>query len=288
MCSIRKCGERCGKIWRSDAMNSSESLDCPIIDGHTHLGLEAFIVKPIPEAKQQRPAFRDRMENRYEALIERLDCNQVDQAVAFPFPLEEVDTETANRYVLEASQAYPERIIPFVLIGDRIEYWLQQGARGVKQHFLMAPDRFDLSTAYRAIAEAGVPLIAHLTTREGPGIPAQIRAIRQMAPTLTLIVAHMGRRVPNTGEGVEEHLAELREMEQVYLETSTVREPQTIATAVEVLGDERIVYGSDFPFNSYLDADPMAVELETIRQAQLPSSSLARVLGGNLARCLGS
>jgi predicted TIM-barrel fold metal-dependent hydrolase len=267
-------------------MSKFSETNREIVDAHTHLGLETFIVKPIPEEKKKKPAFQDRMENRIEALIERMDANGVDRAVAFPFPLEEVDPLKANTYILNAYQAYPNRIIPFLLVENDLEHWLHKGAKGFKQHFLMSPERFDLEKAYRTIAEAGVPLITHLPTRRGISIPGQVREIRKIAPTLKLIIAHMGRRVPNTGEGVEENLIELKDMENVYLETSTVRDPEIIAKSVEVLGEHRIVFGSDFPFNSYMDDDPMFVELETIRRANLKPDTLEKVFGQNLLTCL--
>ncbi len=61
-----------------------------IIDAHTHLGLEKFIVKRIPDEKRKRPAFRDPMEHRLERLLAQMDRNGVARAVAFPMPLEEV------------------------------------------------------------------------------------------------------------------------------------------------------------------------------------------------------
>ncbi len=133
-----------------------------IIDGHTHLGLEKFIVKPISAEKRAKPAFRDKMEASIEMLLERMDADGISRAVCFPYPLEEVDAEAANRYVFDAHTAHPDRVIPFALIGDDVEHWLEQGARGFKQHeILQAPERFNLKRAYGIMANAGVPLIIH-------------------------------------------------------------------------------------------------------------------------------
>ncbi len=257
-----------------------------IVDAHTHLGLEAFIVKPIPEEKRKLPGFRDRMENRVDALIARMDANGVCCAVAFPFPLEEVDPVAANTYVLDAYRAHPDRIIPFSLMGDDTDHWLRRGAKGFKQHILQSPQRFDRARAYREMARAGVPLVAHLSRTTGKSIPEQVKEIRRHASELKVIVAHMGRSVPNTGEGVEENLRGLRDMENVFLETSTVRDPELIAQAVNVLGGDRLIFGSDFPFNSFMDPDPLAIELETLRRADLTPEILRRVLGENLLCCL--
>jgi len=171
-----------------------------IVDAHTHLGLEEFIVKPISEEKRKKPAFRDPMENRLQSLLARMDANGISRAIAFPYPLEEVDAIQANTHVIGAYRSYPDRIIPFALIGDDVEYWLRLGARGFKQHaILQSPERFDLPRAWRAMAEANVPLIVHLLSRGAPpSVTDQIRAILNAAPRLKVIVAHMGRKTPNT------------------------------------------------------------------------------------------
>ncbi len=260
-----------------------------VIDAHTHLGLERFIVRPISEEKRQRPAFRDRTENRVDQLLERMDANGVDRAVAFPYPLEEVDPVQANTYVLQAARRFPERLIPFALVGDDVEHWLKQGARGFKQHaILQSPERFDLTRAYRCMAEAQTPLIIHAISRETPPTVAdQVRAILASAPTLQVIVAHMGRRTPNTSDQVEEALLALRDDSNVFFETSTVRDPAILSRAVDLIGEDRLLFGSDYPFNSYQDPDPLAVELGVIRRAGLDPRVTDKILGANLNRCLG-
>jgi hypothetical protein len=131
-----------------------------IIDGHTHIGLQTFLEKPIPDEKLQRPAFQDRMENSIESLIEAMDVNAVDRAVTFGYPLEEVDRVCANNYVLQAHRAHPSRIIPFALVDDNVDYWLKQGVQGFKQqNMLYAPECFDLPRAYQIMAEAGIPML---------------------------------------------------------------------------------------------------------------------------------
>lgn len=251
----------------------------PVIDAHTHLGLEAFIVRPISEEKKKKPAFRDRMENESIALLAALDRNGVDAAVAFPFPLSEVDAESANSYVLEAARSHAGRIIPFALVGDDVATWIARGARGFKQHFLLEPERFDLARIYPAIAEAGLPLVAHLPTR---AIVAGAEAILKLAPRLNLVIAHMGRCEPNTGLCVPENLRALAGRENVWFETSTVRDAATFRLAVELVGAQRICFGSDLPFNSHLGGDPLEVELKIMRDSGISAGGLEAILGGNI------
>lgn len=44
-------------------------MTCRIIDAHTHIGRQGFIVRAIPEEKLKKPAFKDPLENTYESLL---------------------------------------------------------------------------------------------------------------------------------------------------------------------------------------------------------------------------
>ncbi len=259
-----------------------------VVDAHTHLGLEHFIVKPIPEDKRKRPAFRDPMEHRLEALLARMDANGVARAVVFPMPLEEVDAVQANRYVLDAYHAYPDRLIPFALVGEDVSEWVEQGAQGFKeQDILQNPERFDLPRAYRAIAAAHVPIVIHARSRTLTEVADKIKTVLSAAPDLRIIVAHLGRHTPNTGEHVESNLLALRDEPDVYFDTSTVRDPAVFKRAVETVGEERVLFGSDLPFNSYLGGDPLAAEIDCIKRAGLDPRVEQKIFGENLLRCLG-
>lgn len=258
------------------------------VDSHTHIGLEAFLSEPILPEKLTRPAFQDRLESTIDELLAAMDAHAIRQAVAFGYPLREMDRNLANEYVVEAAEQYPDRIIPFALVGNDTEYWLLRGVRGFKQQdILYAPQRFDLIRAYACMAEAGVPMFIHFRAGPDHDVAQQVRCILAQVPELTIIVGHMGRHKPNTGQGVEGALLGLRDCLNVYFETSTVRDPATIAQAVAVLGEDRVLFGSDFPFNSYLDPDPLAVELGIIEAAGLSPSAQRKVMGENILRVLG-
>lgn len=257
------------------------------VDAHTHIGLEAFLAEPIPKEMRSRPAFKDRMENLVTQLLAAMDANQIDRAVAFGFPLKEIDRLAANEYVLEAARLFPSRIIPFALVGDDTDYWLKRGMRGFKQQdILYAPERFDLFRAYQTMAEASVPMLVHFRAGPDHDVAQQVRTILNRVPALKLIVAHMGRHAPNTSQGVETALLGLREYPNVIFETSTVRDPAVITRAVEILGDERVVFGSDYPFNAHLNPDPLAVEIDVIATAALPPAAQRKVMGGNILKML--
>lgn len=266
---------------------SAPSYDPPILDAHVHLGLERFVTGPISPQAASRPAFRDQMERTIDEQIRSMDDHGVARAIAFPFPLEAVDRMAANDYVLEAAASFPARIVPFMLVGDDTELWLARGARGFKQQdILYAPERFDLHRAYATMAEARVPMLIHFRHRPGTTLGRQIRAILGRTPTLTIIVAHLGRKTPNTAEGVSATLAELAALPSVYVETSTVRDPRAIEEAVRVLGEDRVLFGSDVPFNGHAEPDPWASEIDVVHAAALDDPVRRKVLFDNARRLL--
>ncbi|MFC1959648.1 amidohydrolase family protein [Chloroflexota bacterium] len=258
------------------------------IDSHTHIGLEEFLAVPIPAEKLSRPAFQDPMENTIDNLLACMDANGINRAITFPLPLKEINRQIANDYVIQAARQHPERIIPFALVGDDTEHWLKQGAVGFKQqNILYAPERFNLFRAYHVMAEAGVPMVIHFRAGPGFAVTEQVLAILTHVPTLKIIVAHMGRHTPNTSQGVEAALLGLRDQSNVFFETSTVRDSAAIGQALSIVGPDRVLFGSDYPFNSFQDADPMAVEVEIILKAGLSPDVQEMIFTKNILHVLG-
>ena len=76
-------------------------------------------------------------------------------------------------------------------------------------------------------------------------------------------------------------------MTNVIFETSTVRDSATVARAVAIVGEDRIVFGSDYPFNSHEEVDPMAEEINVIERATISAQARQKVLARNIQTYLG-
>ncbi len=243
-----------------------------------------FIVREISPEKLKKPAFQDKMCQTRDELVDSMSRNGVDRAVVFPFPLAEVDPEKANSYVLDAWKEWKDRIIPFALVDDEPRAWASRGFRGFKQHFLLEPERFDSKRIYRQIASTGLPLVAHFPTR---AIVESAEAILAIAPDIKLIIAHMGRCEPFTGKCVMENVAALGKYENVYFETSTVRDLPTFKAALAELGASRICFGSDIPFGSKRGANPQGAEYDLLYSAMSSEEDRRMVFGGTIQNILG-
>lgn len=255
-----------------------------IIDGHTHLGLESFIVDKIPAWKLKKPAFQVKMEMTPEILIQSMNASGISKSVIFPFPLEEVDSVQANSYVLDQSRNFQNRFIPFSLLDDEPERWIENGCFGFKQHFLLAPERFNAKDVYQTIENSNRPLVAHFTT--GRALE-EAQAILKIAPGLKLIIAHMGRQVPNTGDGVLSLVQALRDETGVFFETSTVYQSEIIRKAADIIGPERIIFGSDFPFNSDTQKESVIYEINTINNGFEDSNMKEMIFHTNILKLIG-
>lgn len=255
-----------------------------IIDAHTHIGLAEFVVRPISPEKLLKPAFQDKMTQTEDELLLSLDLNGVEKAVVFPFPLAEADAERANFYVLDAWKKRMDRIIPFALVDDEPLKWASLGFRGFKQHFLLEPERFDAKRIYREIASTGLPLMAHFPTYK---IVENTEMILAIAPNIKLIIAHMGRCGPYTGKCVMENIARLKNHENVYFETSTVRDLPTFRAALDQLGPSRLCFGSDIPFGSKIGPNPQGEELELLLRVVEGEEDRAQVFSGTILKLAG-
>ncbi len=255
-----------------------------IIDAHTHIGLAEFVVRPIPPEKLAKPAFQDKMTQTEEELAASMDLNGVEKAVVFPFPLAEADAEKANSYVLEAWKKRKERIIPFALVDDEPLRWAELGFRGYKQHFLLEPERFEAKRIYREIESTGMPLVAHFPTYK---IVENALRILDLAPGIKLIIAHMGRCGPYTGKCVMENIAALKGFENIYFETSTVRDPATFRAALDQLGPAHLCFGSDIPFGSKMGPNPQGEELGLLLQAVGSEEDRDLVFSGTILKLVG-
>lgn len=225
------------------------------------------------------------LENGVSELIAAMDNNGISSAVAFPYPLGSVDTYLANGYVVEAAEKYPDRIIPFVLIDKDIKYWISRGVRGFKHHSGLSPRDIDLSYAFKLVQDYDLPLLMHVSRRYGE-FSSQIRSILSVAPKIRLIVAHMGRWVPNTGVGVDQSIEVVENVENIYFETSTTRDPIALELAVRRLGEDRVIFGTDCPFNKLVNVNPIGEEIALITGSNLSEPQKEKVLSLNIKSCL--
>jgi uncharacterized protein len=125
----------------------------------------------------------------------------------------------------------------------------------------------------QACADLGVPVSIHSGAQFC--LPWQIADIARKFPTVPVIMDHMGWRYYVDGA-----INVAREVPNIYLETALVGMPGYIRMAVDKVGPDRVIYGSDYP-----TGHPSSM-LANVEAANLKAADKALVLGGNLARLL--
>lgn len=211
------------------------------------------------------------------------DAAGIDIAIVMP----RVQLKPDNRWLVNALKGYEKRLIPCCSVnpnfGDEaveefrtaITEW---GMRGLK----LMPPGFGLnlgSPRMTPIMDLARELKQPVTIHTGnpPGHPLQAAMVARKWPEVPIILDHMGYR-DFSGDAIDAALL----CPNIYLGTTLVTvEPPTIRRAVQVLGPERVVFGSNAP-GAYPD-----LGVENIRRLKLGREAEDLILGENLRRIYG-
>ena len=220
-----------------------------------------------------------------EQLIADLDRDGFDQAVIFPEPYDWVYPALHDE-VAAAVKRYPNQLVPLALVNPRSgQPGLDEVERCVREHGARAvkfrPDSQSCPANCDAVrqvvelaARLGIPVFIH----SGFSInahPLTIGDIVRDYPEVRFVMQHM---FDLTGK----HSVKVAKRNpNVSLETSGCYSPYLIREAIETLGPDRVLFGSDTP---YL---PRQLEAFKIECLHLPERVTARVFGENAAELLG-
>ncbi len=213
-----------------------------IIDSHAHVG-----------PKIQDPLLRSKMasnpEGTAEHYIAAMDKAGVHMGVTFGF------LDVDSKYQAEIQKRYPDRIISCAWINPRkadaadefkmsVEEW---GIRGLKLHgwwhqFSNA-DHTLLDPLMVVCDKYKLPVIMHGMGDNCFTTPLQLEEMARSYPEVPFVMGHGG----NIWLADEAILVAGRN-KNVYMDTAAM-EGYSIAKAVEVLGADKMLMGSDWPWN---------------------------------------
>jgi predicted TIM-barrel fold metal-dependent hydrolase len=204
---------------------------------------------------------------------------------------------TSNEMILELARENP-KLLPAVNIPPGtprvavvLKKYREQGARALKIH-PAADGEGPKTTRYmnllRAAADLGMPVILHsgkFSTRTffkkpEAGDPMVFQEWFRTFPSIRFVLAHMNLHEP----GVAMDLAE--EFQNLYLNTSW-QPAETIAEAVRRVGDDRVLFASDWP----IVGDNFRVGISRVHEAVdgglITMEQASKVFGENAARIFG-
>lgn len=230
-------------------------------------------------------------------LIKSMDWSGIDVSViqGFAWASQQLCAEH-NEYLLEASDRHPGRLVPFCTVQalgleeavNEVERCGTAGARGLGE---LRPHEQGygasaLQGLWPAARRHGLALLLHASEPVGhvyPGkggmTPGRLSALIAALPDWPVVLAHLGGGLPFYA-AMPEVRAVLR---TAYVDTAAwplLYGPEVFAPLLTLFGEERVLFGSDFPL---LD---QGREVDRLRGV-LPGSAADAVLGGNARRLLG-
>jgi predicted TIM-barrel fold metal-dependent hydrolase len=229
-----------------------------VIDAHTHIGSFGSWAGLSSNA---------------EGLLKEMDAFDVQKAILFA---------PDNMLVKEAVDKYADRLIGYVWPNphlpdsvDLVKRALQQWHfRGIKLHPLL--DAFlptdEVVLPIMDVARKERAVVAIHSGHPPFSLPWSIGELAELYPDVKIVMLHMGH---GHGVYIQAAINTAKKYDNIILETSGMPMHTKIKEAVEKVGEERVVFGSDYPFHHY------SVELQRIKVAQLTAPQLEMVLHGN-------
>lgn len=259
-----------------------------IFDAHTHIYPEKIALKAsstIGEFYNIRMKF----DGTTRRLMSLADEFGVEKCLVHSVATTSHQVSRINDFICDECAAHPGRMIGFSTLHPDFETPYEElcrvkglGLKGVKLH----PDfqKFEISDprmddAYRAMAELGLPVLFHTgDKRYNWSSPAHIPVILKKHPALKVICAHFGA-YSQWGEA-----AECLKGEGVWVDTSSsffMITPEDAKRYISLYGEEKVLFGSDYPMWSVGD------EIKNILDLNLSDSANRKIFSENLESLLG-
>ena len=205
----------------------------------------------------------------------------IDMAVVMPLIEERCDNQRVARAVADQQRLLgcacvnPNYVSAVDELRKAVTEWGLSGLKlmAVRQHFFIGSAVVD--PLMHEARDLGIPVTIH--SSGSPCHPTDIGQLATRYPEVAIIMDHMGYP-GHTAAAIEA----ARVCPNLSLGTTRVAfEPEFVRTAVEALGPERIVFGSNGP-SIWPD-----LALESLRRLELGAEAEALIFGENLARIYG-
>jgi predicted TIM-barrel fold metal-dependent hydrolase len=242
-----------------------------IIDGHIHAGYwspERFLGRGVP-----LPALEDCLAECGidGAVLTATDLRRNDLVLEF------IDGERTKRYWF----------VPWVNpgVGSDLDFVEQHKARvsGIKLH--PSCDRIKV-TDERVVpflefaGRQRVPVVIHCGRWQEMSSYRLALDVAQKYPDINFILSHMGGDTPELETATTDAVRD-RDLANVHLGIEGVREYWAVQRAIDEIGADRVVFGSDFPLGH------PRMYLGLVDALTLSARDRDLVLGGNVLRLLG-
>jgi predicted TIM-barrel fold metal-dependent hydrolase len=276
-----------------------------IIDCHTHIFPD--------EVRKDRRAFCEKDEGfssiykdsktkmaGVEDLIASMDASGVERSVICGFPWGRPDLcSLHNQYLMESASRYPNRLIVFISLLFSTPDWSEReldrgmkgGAKGAGEiafydREMGSQDIDSMKPILTRMERNGIPILLHTNERLGHSYPGKgatpLERFYELIlsfPNLPVILAHWGGGLP-----FYELMPEVaKSMIHVYYDTAAspfLYSKRIYAIASEIVGAEKILFGTDFPLLS-----PPRY-FQELKESGLSKEDQEKILGLNFSRLI--
>ncbi|MEM3737704.1 MAG: amidohydrolase family protein [Candidatus Bathyarchaeia archaeon] len=254
-----------------------------IIDLHTH-AFPDELAERITKAIVDRYGIPNLYPCTLEGLLGTISKARVDSAVIQIFANSPKNVHRLNDWGAEVTRNYAPKLYCFGTVHpdmpdpeSEMERICRLGLRGVKfqptaQRFY--PDDRKLFKIYEKAEKLDLPLLFHAGEERGPvevlyTHPKRFVQVLGSFPRLTLILAHMG------GYRMWEHVRDLSNYKKAYFDTSAAcieLGSKELLELIDILGRDRVLFGSDFPWFEYEKA------MEAILNLDMPDEDKEKIM----------
>ena len=208
-----------------------------------------------------------------------------------------------NNWYIDWCRQHPDRLVGFATVQplagqnalDEVKRVVDHGLCGIGEILPFAQNHSIRDESFLAVVELaislGIPICLHGTEPVGHDYPGRAYTplqdyvwLAEQYPDLTLILAHLGGLLPF----YELNSRTQKIMNNVYYDTAAVPllyQPTVYRTVVDVVGPDKILYGSDYPLRVYprKNRTPNFTSLlHEIRTSGLSEVELDLILGKNI------
>lgn len=254
-----------------------------ISDSHIHIGNHDTTINTI-----ENSIYKDKYKvysclNKDVLLKEKDYISKLKNFFAIPIFFKETSIQKTNDYVLVFCKEN-EKGIPVLCIDDNNMYKDNYSAAIFKEHFLInkSDDFRNRSLYYDFLNTNSGYLLIHCKDN------LRIRYVNELLDNfknMNIIIAHLGRDTYETYSFIDKVLESFKSNERVLFDISTIHNFNNVENALNKVGNERILYGSDFPFE-VSDIKEYEVKIDTIiKTFNLETSE--RILNKNFERIKG-
>jgi predicted TIM-barrel fold metal-dependent hydrolase len=261
-----------------------------IIDFHAHIYPEKVAAKVLPAA-EKKLNITVPCTGSPEDLRHRMHISKIDLSVVLPLSKEQNDVRPLNDWVRSVSGG---GLMPFGAVHplmdgleDELDRLSALGCKGVKVMPLLQrffPDDAGCEAFYEALIRGGMILVTHagmdpLDRDEVFGTPERFARVLESYPELRIVLAHLGGL--RMWDDVRRHLLPIRG--NVCFDTSYAYfyiEKENMAELIKDLGTDRVLFGSDYPWE-----DPGRA-VEVVKSLDLTEDEIQSLLWKNAARLL--